>query len=568
MAKPVAHPQPVQPNVIHNPPVTITLTGVSDPTILENIKSLLTIVTKAHLIKPITESSILNIYHNGPMNIRKAMEPYGFFNPNIKSHYTHRHHNWQMYYRIKPGIHSKVTQIDIKLIGQGASNPHIIDAVKAYPLKHGSLFTLAQYSDGNDALLKAAAKYGYFSAKLTTTHIHVNIATNTVQITVAFDTGNRHRFGRTDFSDTPFNRKFLEKYIAYKQGQYYDSSAVQKTQNNFSTSNYFKQIVINPEVDKSVGDVTPMHVELKMRPRKVYTFGLGYSTDTQLRGLAGFKYRWVNSWGHYFNARAQASFVDYNIGAAYHIPWSNPMKDLFTFRGALGHIDIKRGQSRSYVLSVLYQHMYERWRQTFSLNYLHETYNMYELPQTRANLVYPDARLSYYSTKNHINPDNGLRFTAEVSATPSALSSKSGFARMLLESKGITTFLKNEQLVARLAYGRIYINNINNLPLSLQFLIGGSQTVRGYSYESIGPGHNMLYGSVELRQRIWNQLYLAGFYDFGNVTDNRIFGDVRDSVGPSVLYRSPIGIIQISIPWRLAAHHVRPRFVFSIGPEL
>ena len=128
--------------------------------------------------------------------------------------------------------------------------------------------------------------------------------------------------------------------------------------------------------------------------------------------------------------------------------------------------------------------------------------------------------------------------------------------------------MKNEQLVTRLAYGRIYINHINSLPLSLQFLIGGSQTVRGYSYESIGPGRNMLYGTIELRQRLWKELYFAGFYDFGNVTDNRIFANIRDSVGPSILYRSPIGIIQISIPWRLAAHHVRPRFVFSIGPEL
>jgi translocation and assembly module TamA len=234
----------------------------------------------------------------------------------------------------------------------------------------------------------------------------------------------------------------------------------------------------------------------------------------------------------------------------------------------MGRLDIKRGESQSYLLSALYQHTHERWVNTLSFNYLNERYNMYELPRTRANLYYPDERLTYYSTKNHMDPDTGVRLTADLSGTPAALSSKSGFARFAIGSKAVLSFLKNEQLVGRLAYGRIYINNINNLPMSLQFLIGGSQTVRGYSYQSIGPGRNMLYGTLEFRQRIWKGLYVAGFYDFGSVTDNRIFGNMQESAGPSILYRSPIGIIQISIPWRLSADHIRPRFVFSIGPEL
>lgn len=557
-----------QPNVIVSRPVTIRLSGITNPTILENVKKLLKIATAAHLVKPITRASILNIYHNVPSNVRRAMEPYGYFNPNVQSHYRRIHGKWFMHFIVAPGPRSKIVDINIKLLGQGAKNPIFLKAVAAYKKKQGAYFNLSIYNDGNNALLENAENLGYFAAKISYSHMNVNVAKNQVKINVVFNTGARHHFGKTEFSKTPFNRKFLEKYIAYKKGQYYDNKAVQKTQNNYATSDYFTEVVVAPLVNKTAHNKTPMLVKLKMRKRSVYTFGLGYNTDTQLRGLVGFKYRWVNSWGHYINARAQGSFVDYNFSTAYNIPWPNPMKDLFTFRGAMGRLDIRRGKSQSYLLSAIYRHTYHDWVNALSFNYLNERYNMYELPRTRANLYYPDERLSYYSTKNHMNPANGIHLIAEVSGTPSALSSTSGFARFLMGAKAVWSVFKNEQLVGRLSYGRIYIHNINNLPLSLQFLIGGSQTVRGFSYQSIGPGRNMLYGTVEFRQRIWKDLYVGGFYDFGNVTDSRIFGGMRDSAGPTILYRSPIGIIQVSIPWRLSVDHVRPRFVFSIGPEL
>jgi translocation and assembly module TamA len=564
-AKTPAHPKP---NTIVSGPVTITLSGIKNKTIFGNVDKLLKVTTSSHLVKPITKASILNIYHNAPMYIRKAMQPYGFFNPIIRSYNKKIHRNWHMHFSVSPGVHSKITKINIKVIGQGATDNAFIKSVKAYKAKQGKPFSLSEYNDGNDSLLVNASTLGYFSAKIVKSNMNINVINNSVKISVVLDTGKRYRFGPTDFSKTPFNKKFLDKYIAYKEGQLYNSKKIQNTQNNYATSDYFDEVVVSPEIKKAIGNVAPIRVHLRMKPRSVYTFGLGYNTDTQIRGLAAFKYRWVNSWGHYINARLQGSFVDYNLSAGYHIPWPNPMKDLITFRGAMGRLDIRRGKSKSYILSTIIQHNYTRWERSFSFNYLDEAYDMYRLPRTRAHLFYPDASVSYYSTKNHINPDTGVRFTADVSGTPSIFSSTSSFARLAIGSKAVLSFFKNEQLVGRLSYGRIYIHDINNLPMSLQFLIGGSQTVRGYSYQSIGPGHNMLYGTLEFRQRIWKGLYIAGFYDFGNVTDNRIFGNMRDSVGPSILYRSPVGIIQISIPWRLSAHHVRPRFVFSIGPEL
>jgi translocation and assembly module TamA len=549
-------------------PVNITISGIQDPAVLKNINSGLKTVQAIHLTHPITNDSIYSIYSNAPIEIKDAMQPYGYFNPTIQSSYTHLNGTWDMHFTITPGVRSTVTRIHIKTVGSGADDEKFLKIIQDYPLKQGDFFDLSKYNDGNNLLFEAAANRGYFDARMSFNKITVNLLNNTVGIMIEFNTGVRHRFGFTHFSQTPLNIRFLHKYMAYKEGDYYDNAKIQETQNNLSNSGYFSQTLVSPDVKKTINNITPMSILLQMRKRKEYIFGLGYGTDTQIRGTAGFKYRWVNSWGHYFDVLAQGSFVNNSLVASYNMPWPDPTKDLLSVKVGAGNMNVSSGTSNGEKVSLQYRHIFTNWTITSNLSYLNERYNMTNLPWTQANLLYPDVNASYYSTKNHINPDNALRFTTDVSGTPNFLSTTSGFFQARAESKGIFTFLNYEQIAARLAIGRTQIPSINNLPMSLQFLIGGSQTVRGYGYQSIGPGHNMTYGSFEFRQRIWKQLYVAGFYDFGTVTDGALLSEMNQSAGPSILYRSPIGVIQLSVPWRLIPHDIKPRFVFSMGPEL
>lgn len=564
-ARPAIHPQ-------HDTPkkelVNITVSGVTEEAILKNIHSALANIKSAHLTQPITDDSIYSIYDTAPKGIKNAMQPYGYFNPTIKSSYANVHGIWDMHFSITPGPRSTVTDVNIKVLGQGARDARFLKVITRYPLKHGDFFDLKKYNTGNTLIFEHAANLGYFNASMTINKITVNLLNHTVKVDIELDTGPRHHFGFTHFSKTPFNIKFLNKFLAYKQGDYYSNNKVLKTQSNLSNSNYFSQVVVSPLIKQSLHEVTPMDILLQMRKRKEYTFGLGYGTDTQVRGTAGFKYRWVNSWGHYFDTLLQASLVNNSLVGSYNIPWPNPNKDLLSLRVGAGNLNLNSGTSVGGKASVQYRHIYTDWTNTFSFSYLNEHYDMTNLPRTRASLFYPDASASYYSTKNHINPDNALRFTTDVAGTPSWMSSTSGFSQVKAESKAIVTLFHYEQIAARFAMGRTQIHSINNLPMSMQFLIGGSQTVRGYDYQGIGPGRNMTYGSIEFRQRIWNQLFVAGFYDFGTVTDTGMFSDMRKSAGPSILYRSPIGVIQASVAWRLITHDIKPRFVFNIGPEI
>jgi translocation and assembly module TamA len=101
-----------------------------------------------------------------------------------------------------------------------------------------------------------------------------------------------------------------------------------------------------------------------------------------------------------------------------------------------------------------------------------------------------------------------------------------------------------------------------SLPPDQRFYAGGSGTIRGYRYQSVGPalpdgtpigGTAIRVGSFELRQRFGANFGAAVFVDAGEVTANldSVPDAVRDTyrvgVGAGVRYYTPIGPIRFDV---------------------
>jgi translocation and assembly module TamA len=102
-----------------------------------------------------------------------------------------------------------------------------------------------------------------------------------------------------------------------------------------------------------------------------------------------------------------------------------------------------------------------------------------------------------------------------------------------------------------------------DLPPDQRFYAGGSETIRGYRYQSVGPqfadgnprgGTAIAAASIELRQRFATNYGAAVFVDGGEVSgaDAPASGTFRIGFGLGVRYYSPIGTIRadLAIPTR------------------
>ena len=97
-----------------------------------------------------------------------------------------------------------------------------------------------------------------------------------------------------------------------------------------------------------------------------------------------------------------------------------------------------------------------------------------------------------------------------------------------------------------------------SLPPDQRFYAGGSGTIRGYRYQSVGPqfddgnpkgGTAINAGSAEFRQRIGANFGMAVFVDAGQVSDNlnALAGALRFGAGAGARYYTPIGPIRLDV---------------------
>jgi translocation and assembly module TamA len=106
--------------------------------------------------------------------------------------------------------------------------------------------------------------------------------------------------------------------------------------------------------------------------------------------------------------------------------------------------------------------------------------------------------------------------------------------------------------------GKAFGADLFSLPPDQRFYAGGSATVRGFRYQSVGPqfpsgrptgGTAISAGSVELRQRILEHYGVVAFVDAGQVTaDGSPFtSNWRVGAGIGARYYTSIGPIRLDV---------------------
>jgi translocation and assembly module TamA len=109
-----------------------------------------------------------------------------------------------------------------------------------------------------------------------------------------------------------------------------------------------------------------------------------------------------------------------------------------------------------------------------------------------------------------------------------------------------------------------------SLPPDQRFYAGGSETVRGYAYQSVGPkfppgspaagqpigGTAITAGSLEFRQRFGANLGAAVFVDAGQVSASlkAVPDEFRIGAGAGMRYFTPIGPIRLDVAVPIPRH--------------
>lgn len=520
---------------------------------------------------------VQRLFKEGEDEIRRALQPFGWYNPVITSRLEGEAPDWTATYDVVAGPETDLTAIDIQLGGEGKDYAALQRVVARPRLQAGQRLKHPDYEALKDRLMQAAVAGGYLDAQFTTRELRVDVENNTAEVHLTLDTGPRWYFGAVTIQqDGRLRDAMLRRYIKIVPGEPFDSSKVLATQFALSDLDYFQLVEVEPQKGKAGPDRRiPVVVHTSSKRPRVYKFGAGYGTDTGPRALAGVEFRRLNQDGHKLRLTLQPSQNISTAIAEYRIPYGTVPGDSISLTAQGLKQDFQGVHENLWSLGGAYNRQDGDWQKRWYLTYTNDAYNLQNEAGESSKLLTPGLSISTTQVNDPIYPRRGWFLYFDVHGGTTVALSDTDFIEGLLRLRGVYPLGPGLRLLGRLEEGTLFVSGFDHLPPSQRFFAGGDESVRGYSYHSLAPrdaqgnlvgGKYLTTGSVELDWDVYKSYGLALFADAGGA-DNVPQVQLHYGAGIGFRYRLPFGAVAIDLahPFDTGAEAVRLHLGVRVG---
>lgn len=545
-----------------------------DGKLRENVLALLS-VKRLQGSDQINAFRLRQYFSKAHSEISTALEPFGYYHPDIQAELKQEGEDWVARFRIDPGAPVRIHAMDLRILGEGNDDDALQQAVKQAGLSKGDIAVHARYDTVKKSLQNRAVEAGYLDAEYLRHELRIDPRTNEAEVILYLETGQRYRFGEVSFNDAGLSHTLLQKYVPFEPGKPYSGRKLLDLQRALLDSDYFESVSVKGDREAAHNRIIPIEVQLTPRKRHKYTAGIGFGTDTGLRGRLGWEHRRINRQGHTMSAELKASEIYKGATLKYSLPVRNPRTDRLSFTAASLHENTDATESDSRSVAASLARARGNLRETLSLEFLDEEYSIGN-QEGRTTLLMPGVAWVYIKADSTLVPEHGHRLQLELRGAADQLLSDTSFVQAIAAAKYILPVGSRGRLLTRGEAGTTWMSAFDELPASVRFFAGGDRSVRGYDYNSLGPkdesdhvigGRHLLTGSVEYEHRVKGNWRGAVFIDTGNAFDG--FGDgLNTGVGVGVRWVSPIGMVRIDVAAAVSEPGNPLRLHVTLGPDL
>lgn len=534
---------------------------------------------------PETVQDRANFVATAQERVEDSLKALGYYNPTIKTKLERTEPQWTLEISIEPGDPVLIAGISLQLLGGAAEDPSFLSLIKTAPFVKGETFNHGDYERFKNQILTLGQERGYFDAHFSENKVTVNVVSDQADIFLHYDSGRRFRFGDIQYSQTEIEPELLAAMDTIRDGEYFDQARLQFFQSQLQRTGYFSGVVIKPLFKKTVDDRVPLSVTLQPARRHSFDVGLGYSTDTQERVSFVWRTPLLNRYGHSQQTRIAYSTVNPSGQFTYSIPLSHPLDDVLHLSARVESDEYGDIESREEELGALWEIRKGKWLHSVSGRLLQESW---ELKNTKFENDYtlPGYSISRSDRKGSlVDPSSGFSQFYKLEGGSADLGSDIDLLRVTSNFSYIFTPAPRHRVVARAALGAVFIadDDRTDLAPSLSFFAGGSQSIRGYGYQSIGNevkvtrengseqtlvigGDRLVTASLEYQYYFTPTWRGAVFVDAGDAFDST---DFKVNVGPGfgVHYVSPVGAVRLEFANSVSDDDPSWRMVLNIGAE-
>jgi translocation and assembly module TamA len=412
---------------------------------------------------------------------------------------------------------------------------------------------------GGARLLTALENHGYAFARVDAPVAYEDPAQRVLNLSFHVMTGPAVEIGEIRFEGLGrVHEKLVRRRLLLHSGEPYSALAVEKARKDLLALGVFGAVsVALGDAPDSQGRV-PVTFRMSERKRHAVSLSAGYSSD--LGGSAGVTWTDRNVRGNAEQLSLSATVINlggtattglgYDTSAKYIIPeFAHRDQQLQFAVGAIKQSLQAYDQTAETSGVTLSRKLSDIWSASIGVAPVHETitqegtthvYTLFALP---LGVLYDSTDLP----SPLLDPTHGLRGSFSLAPTLSrgqpnatffvtqaSLADYLDLSRLLRELPGRSVLAVRAIGASALGASNVeetvdgHEVQVPDLPPDQRFYAGGSGTVRGYRYQSVGPefpdgnpvgGTAMTALNVEFRQRIATNWGAAVFADAGEVTD-------------------------------------------------
>ncbi|GLR66106.1 membrane protein [Acidocella aquatica] len=437
------------------------------------------------------------------------------------------------------------------------------------------------------ALRTALHNAGYAFAEVSQPLAVAQQATQRLDVTYTVTPGPRVSIGPVSFEGlTRTNPDFLRAHIALKPGQPFSDTSLALARDSLLGLGVFASVTPLPAAKATADGAVPVTFRVVPQKRHAVTLSALYATDTGLTLGTSWEDRDVFTHAERLKFTAAGNGLaatgtrapGYDLKAVF-------AKPDFAARGQMLSVSLEAlnesltAYSRKALLAglALSRPLGAHLSLTYGPQFIAEA-----VRQQGVNRDYALAQLPvsfiYSTADNLLEPTQGMN--ASVTVTPTLPTAGAG-KPFVIGQASVAVYVPVEPagrgvVALHGQAGSIEGASIFQVPPDQRFYAGGSGTVRGYTYQTIGPlfpddapegGLAMDAVSLEFRQRVGKSFGLVPFIDAGQVnTGSRPFaGTLRAGAGLGVRYYTSIGPIRLDLAFPFTRVAGSAAFALYVG---
>jgi len=477
-------------------------------------------------------------------------------------------------------------------LGDLLQAPDAEDLRKAFEIWPGDPVLADKIVEENFDLDKALGETGYPFAKIGEPDLLIDHDRQEGDLTLPVTHGGKYRFGAIVSKQPKFlSSRHLQEIARFKPGETYRRSDEMDLRRAIVATGLVSTVTITPrEVQPPVGaqpGTVEMDVDVIKAPLRTIAGSLGYGTGEGFRAEVSWEHRNFFPPEGALRVRGVAGTREQLAGVTFRRNNFRGRDRILTLDAYASTVKRDAYDARTTSLTGSYERVSTLLFQkplTWSVGF-----EVLATDEKAPNTT--DARQTYFigalpmsvgidSSDNLLDPTKGFRLSARVSPEVSVQSgNKSTYVRAQLDASGYIPVGKKAVIAGRARAATIVGAPLDDIALSRRLYAGGGGSVRGYSYQGVGPrnaendpsgGRSLVEFSLEARVKtgfMGGALSVVPFIDAGAVDEGTMpgFKDMRFGAGIGVRYATSFGPIRVDIATPLNSRPGDPPVAVYVG---